>query len=366
MPETVEKKEEEIKGIESFSPENMFNSEAFINNQEEEDLEDIKDFDGVVSKNFEDEEIEKKEEEVAEKKEVEDDNKDDDGSLKFDEAEKETDENDIDLEKFNKKFNTDFKKEEELKDFIKSKEKEKEVSEEQVELETVENSINLLEPLLAISPEGKYLVNDETLMRKQFNAIAIQEGKDLNDPDVAQKIEDDLQELIDNNILKYEARDLRRTLTDVLQKAKDKKTSISTVQQQRKEAEIKSFKDEVQKEFLALHANENFYGVQPTKEKIMEAYKKVASGKFIESLSNDRKLIAELALMNEFKEQIFKKSTGLTYNDGMKAVIDEFKKGNKKNPIAGAQKRGTMGNKDKSQMGLIDSVLYEKPKEENK
>lgn len=348
--------QEEIKAKETFEPENMFNSESFINSQEEEEIEDIEDFDGVVKT------IEKEEE--ATKEEINEEEIDNESKINFEEEVKNDDE--IDIEKFNKQFNTNFKKQEDLKDFINSKEKEKETNEEDKKLEEADNTISFIEPFLKTNAQGDYLVNDETLMRKQFEAIALQKGKDLNNSDVIDQIETELADLINSGVLKYEARELRRTLDSNLKEAKQSKSTIVETRQNREKEEIKSFNESVQKEFLAFHANENFYGVKPSKEKILEAYRNVASGKFLKELGNNRKLIAELALIDVFKEEIFKKSTGLTYNDGMKAIIDEFKSGNKKNPIVSAQKRGTLGDKDKSQKGLIDSVLYTKPVEEKK
>ena len=93
----------------------------------------------------------------------------------------------------------------------------------------------------------------------------------------------------------------------------------------------------------------------------------LADGSFINTLQSDPKLLSEIALMAKVKENIFKKSSGRTYNDGVASVLNEYKKRKESNDdktVVKAQKMGTAGTD--TQKGLIDAILYEAPKEDAK
>ena len=70
-------------------------------------------------------------------------------------------------------------------------------------------------------------------------------------------------------------------------------------------------------------------------------------------------------MMHKYKQQIYKKASGLSYGDGMKAILDEFKSKKESRSISHAQQRGTAGGSDK-QKGLINDFTYERPIEEVK
>lgn len=360
----MDTKTEDKKGLDSFSEENMFNAEGAIEFPEApEDLFDISDYDGIeFPKKEADATPPANDNENEEDLNLEDD-LDNDDDFKFEEEEKE--EGEIDLELFNKQFNTNFTKQQELKDFIESKEKKEEVVEEEKTIESADNYLSIVEPLLAVGQNGNYIVNDESLMRKQFETIALSEGKDLNDEDVQISINEQIEELVDNNTLKYEARDLRRTLVDTVNKTKSQKQSILDKREADRQAKEKEFKTALQKDYMALYGDGNFYGVDLNKEIVSKAYKKATNGEFEKSLK-DKRVLAELSLIAELKEEIFKKATGLTYNDGIKSILDDYKSKKKDSPVIGAQKRGTIANNPNSQKGLIDSILYTKPKEKEK
>ena len=346
----------------------MFNSEEFINSQDDEEQADLKDFGNMGFENEADAENkvipkvdDKIKKEDLEEEEEEEEESDD---INFESAKNE--EELIDLKAFNKQFNTKFTKQEELKAFIDKKENTEETTKDDVTIENADNYMALVGPVMKMDNEGRYLLGDEALMRKQFEILAVRDRKDLNSEDVQLEITTDLQTLIDSGTLKYEAKDLRRSISDNVTKVTGEKNTIIKKRADVKELAQGEFKQDLQKEFIALHGMENFYGMENIDKKLVaEAYRKATSGEFLESLK-DKKVLAELSLMAELKEEIFKKSSGLTYDDGMKAILDEFKSKKEKTPIAKAQKRGTTANSPDTQKGLIDSILYTKPKEEVK
>lgn len=341
--------EEKNKGLGSFDEENMFNSESFINDNQSEEEVDLTDFDGV--------EIEdnSSQNQPAEENENQEESEDNDDSLSFEETEENKE---IDIESFNKQFGTKFQKAEELKEFLAKKEEAKEIDEDEKIFEQAQNQLDFLVPIVNLDDEG--------LMRKQFETMAVNDKKDLNDENVQIEINEKIEDLKDSRTLSLEARDLRRTLQDIIKQAEDSQKEISQKREAKALAEEKEFKSNLQKEFGNLYSMDNFYGVNLDKKTVQEVYQKVASGDFIKSISSDKKVLAELALMSAVKKEIFKKSSGLTYNDGMKAVLDEYKSKKQQSPAVVAQKRGTSANNEDTQKGLIDSILYTKPKEEAK
>ena len=357
--ETEEKKEEGTKGLESFDENNMFNTFELDNEQEEEAaeaLEGFTDFSGTPKTEEEGEDEDDKDEESEEEETDKDD-------INF-EDEKLSEEEKIDLEAFNKKFSQSFKSEQELQEFLKGKTQEEEADKDDQILLEASNQLSILEPYLELDASGiDHKIDDEKLMRSQFETIAVKEGKDLNNEDVQIDIEEKIQELHDSGKFYKQANLLRNNITKAVDGYTKIKETITDKRATVKLEQEKLSKEKLQNEFVGLHSQGNFYGIDIDKKTIAEVYRNVASGKFIENLKTDNKAIAELALMAAYKEKIFKKSTGLTYNEGMKAILDEFKsKGTKESLIAKAQKRGSAGSTEGSK-GLIDSILYEAPKE---
>ena len=343
IPETAN--QEATTSNQSFSESYMFDSESFINAQEESEELDLREFDGVEVKEDIIETNENANEETNSNNETD--------SLNFNnDSEKSDDE--FNLEKFNENFGTAFTKQEELKEFLQDKEQK---TQENIDLElyeTSENQIKLLEPTVNLP--------DEDLMRKQYESIATQNGQDINDNFVMADINEKIEELRDKGTLGLEARDLRRSLDDIIDKAKNNIKSIDEKKQKIEIEHKENSKKDLQKEFAKIYGSEKFYGVDLNKETVEKAYRDAISGKTIEKLSSNKQDLAEFALFSYFKEEIFKKATGKTYSDGIKSVLNEFE--TKKTNIAMAQKRGTSATGADTQRGLIDSVLYTKPKQE--
>lgn len=340
----IEEEQEDNIGLGSFSIDEMFNTDKIFDQQEEDDQLDLLQYDGVEKP---------VEEEIEEEEEGQDT---DDDSIDFDNDDI-SEEEKIDLIAFNKKFGKDFKNEEELKSFLDGKEEKEEAVTDDKILEQAENQLAILEPVI--------LLSNEALMRKELETIALQKKKDLNDEDVKIEIEDDLQDMIDKGILDIKASYLRDKLIKIVDDSKKSKNDIVQKREALQKETEKTEKEQLQKELVAFHGLDSFYGVKLNKETVANVYKKINNGEFIKTLTTDKKAMAELALMAEVKETIFKKSSGLTYNDGIKAILDEFKSNPKEDTIAKAQSRGGAASAG-GQDGLIRSILMEKPIEEKK
>lgn len=266
-----------------------------------------------------------------------------------------SDNSDFDIEAFNKKFGKNFKTEEEVKNFFEGKNPEEEKKKTfDDELAEVSNIVSILNDTINLK--------DEDLMREKLKNEARKLGKDVTNEDVLIEIEDELDEMSNRGVLDIKAEQIRFQIQQVLsiknsekQKLVDQKTQIET---QKENAE----KQNLQGALVEFLNNDNFYGIKLSKEVISEVYKEIRSNKFLDAIKSNPKEQAELALMKRFKEQIFKKASGKTYADGMKAILDEFKLREKDNPVLRAQRKGSAGASDNSK-DLIESILFEKSKE---
>ena len=199
---TETENQEATTASESFSASNMFDSESFINTQEESEELDLREFDGV--------EVNQDQEETNQQENTtNNENQPSDSNLNFDnKSEEKTKE--FDLDRFNENFGTKFTKQEELKEFLQDKEQKTQETADKDLYETSENQIKLLEPTVNLP--------DEDLMRKQYESIATQNGQDINDNFVMADINEKIEELKDKGTLGLEARDLRRSLDDIIDK----------------------------------------------------------------------------------------------------------------------------------------------------
>jgi hypothetical protein len=339
----------------AFSENDLFDfdpDQIAIDNEEADN--DYSEFDSDPTPGEEEEEEEQTETSEEEEEEEEE-------GLVFKDAEetKKDDEEDFDLKSFNEKLGKDFKSTKELKDFLDGKENtpsKEEEDTEQVEYEKAQSTIEVYDPILKSS--------DEDLMRKEYEAVAMNAGKDLSDLDVQEEIEDKIQEMVENGTLDLRARQLREDITkSVLAPAINKKKEIETQRTEREAAAQAAEKQNLQDALAEIFNSESFYGLKPDKETVAKVYQKINNGEFQKTLQ-DKKTVAELAMLHEYKEEIYKKASGLTYSDGLKSVLDDFK-GKKEEKgstaITRAQRKGSSGGSDATQ-GLIASMLYEKPK----
>lgn len=334
------------KELAGFGSIDLFETDKLDDEYEEEINDRISDFKDVREEPEEVEDLEaKKDEEVDE--------------FNFEGT---TKEEEIDLESFNKKFGQNFQSEKEMKEHFKKEEEIAEVNTDEETLTNATNHLNLLVPLLEVK-EGKNVVDDEALLRKQFETQEVQQENDLNTEEVQMRIEDKLEELRERGVINVQADHLRGQMRALVDSASKEKQVILDKREAVKAEELKQSNGLLQDELINFVNAETFYGVNMTKKEVGEVYQKVVSGEFIKNLQSDKKAMAELALMAAFKESIFKNATSKTYSDGLKAMVNEFKSQPKANNIAKAQIKGSQGSSEGSK-GLIAQLLYDSPDKE--
>lgn len=342
----------DVTGLESFDINNMFNTDV-IENQLDEPI-DLEDFDGLgpnnpINVNNDDDDDDDNDMNFDDNDD-DDDNKgnddaDDDDDIDFDNLD---DDQKLDFEQFNKKFNTNFKDEAELRAALNKKDDDNSQVTEQEDYDKAVTQIQALTPLLEM--------DDKELMRRKIEWEYSQAKKNVKDPEIQVDIESDLQEMIDAQLLDVKATLFRNQMQTALTNATSVKNGIDSKRATAKAEAEKAEREELQNHLVNLYNAKNFFGVEVDQKTIKEVYKEITSNDFIEKLTSDKGTIAELALMSKLKEQIFKKASGLTYNDGLKAVLDEFKIKKKKDGINVAQKRGTQGSPDSS-LNMIDEIV---------
>ena len=342
----------------AFSDENMFNADTedtFVIPEDDDDVEDYSGFDGVTPYTEEEEEEEEDDDAGGQGGEEEEEEEEEEDDFRFaaeeEEEEEEEEDAEFNIEEFNKKFNTKFTKQEELKDFFKEKTEASTIDEEQKLFEDATNHINFLKPIIAL--------DDEALMTKQFTIKAVQDKLDVNDEDVIADINSQVEEMIDKGTLGLEAKVLRKDLSEIIGKREGEVNKIVSKREAAETAEKENYKKDLESTFVKLYGEGNFYGIDVDKKVFGKVYQKVISGEFEKSLEN-KEIVAELALMNELKEDLFKNATGLTYNDGIGSILDEFKNKKKDTPIVKAQKRGSSAKTNKTE-GLISDLMFVAP-----
>jgi hypothetical protein len=358
----AEQETEQEANVSAFDEENMFNTDTFDDDREDQEDDDLNEFPDFSAPPKDEVEDVVEDTTVDNTENAEEEDEDDPDKINFDAQAESKDEAEIDLEAFNKKFNQSFKDQNELQEFMKEKKAGEDKSQEDQILSEAENQLSLLEPYLEMDSSGlEHKISDEDLMKAQFETIALQEKKDLNNEDVQLEIEEKLEELHDSGKFYKKANILRNNIQKTVDEYNKSKTTISEKRTAEMQAQEKASQGELQNEFVKFYSGKKFYGVDINKNTITDAYKKVTSGKFLEDLKTDKNAMAELALIATLKEEIFKKATGLTYSEGIKAVMDEYKSKDKGSRIAKAQKRGSMASAG-GHKGLIDELLGSAPK----
>lgn len=348
--------EEEIQNQNQHQEEDTYEENDLFNiddddriDQDEDDEFDTNSFQSDTTKENEDDDPEK------EKEEEEDPEKEKDDALNFEEKEKEENKDftQEDLEEFNKKMDTDFQTSKELKDFLNKTESKEDTPDEDKLLEETTQAIELYENIIGL--------DDEALMRKQFEQIAMDHKKDLNDEEVQAEINDKLEDLRDARQMDLRADKLRETLREkVINPNKAKKQEIEDARKQRQEKEIQTAKEEVTDALSEYFKKKDFYGLKPDKEKLGKAYQRVMKGDLTKELQSNKKLAAEVATFLEYKEELYKKATGASYSEGVKSVFEDHKSKNKNsadNALDRARRKGTSGGTDASgSVGLAKAI----------
>jgi hypothetical protein len=332
----------EAKKPEDIKADDYQDIESDIFNVDFDDAEE-EDFDWAeeLKSDMSEEELEKAKSKEEEESDDDDDDDDAPDDLNFEEEEEsDDDEPDLDLKAFNKKLGKNFQTEKELRDFMNAKDKEVETDTDEKILNDSQASLDYYKPLVQM--------NDEDLMRAQFEAVAIQEKKDLNDDDVRYNIEEQIQDLKDSRVLDVKATMLRDKLNNFIQEAEGKVNKINAKKEALIEQQKTEKKESLQNAFVKISKNEKFFGVNLDKKTLTGIYRKVNNGDFLKELETNDELLAEAATLMEMKKEIFKKSSGLSYSDGLKAALEEYDSKKENKSHAKAQKNGTSGSSQSS------------------
>ena len=242
------------------------------------------------------------------------------------------------LEILNKRFNTDYKSLEEFNARLKSEEG---PNEQVAKVEKMES---------AIAQFDKYLqYDDKDLVYQDIRAIKANQGVDVNDPEIAESIKDEVDSMTATQ-LSYAARTVKAEISAVKAKYEAETTSYrettkKTAQQleaERKEALI----SKAQK----VYQSDNFYGLKLSKEQVISGYKASRSDKnIISQVKKDPASLLELQLLWENREEIAKVMGGATFSDGVDATLGALR---------GEQPKlaKTVGNNKLPSSGLPDHI----------
>lgn len=331
----------------------FFDFDKNLEDQEDEET-DVSEYDGAFYEPGNENDDKPQEEADSAAEEEEDDlfSEVDDNAAEED-APNDKDFSDEDLADFNKKLNKDFSSVEELKSYL-NKEDHKEVEKEsENKLEVIESRMDYISPLL-----DPNVTNDESLVRKELETVAINEGKDLADEEVQFDLDDKIQRIKDAYQMDIRANSIRKELKSMYDKFKVDADGIKAQKAQEEKQLLATEKEATMNAFAEIFKQESFFGIKPEKEVIQKAYKDANSGEFINKLKTDKNLLAKLAMIDAYGDQIQKlASTGLTYSDGVKSVHEEFnltQKQSSGNTIAKAQQKGSVSSNNSR--GLISSL----------
>jgi hypothetical protein len=328
-----------------------------IFDQEEENLFDLSDFDGLEDKKDESPDDENQDEDSNKKTELDDKGTSDE--IDFNKSSDDQEEQKkLDVEALNKAMDTNFQTEEELREFLKGKTQEKNIEKEEEDFKKANETLELYNEIIVLE--------DEALMRKQYEVLAIQNKQDLNDQDVIDEIEEKINELKDTNTLTLYAEKLRNGIKE--QQIEPNKQTVEAITKRREEHKIAEEKKQeklLQDSFVKIFKTGNFYGIDVKQDDVVRIYQDVP--KFLELIQSDKNAQAELATLWNFREEIYKKAAGLKYEDGMKAIVEEFTKSakSKSENLTHARKQGSAVSGDVSSL-LIEDLLYTKDVEDEK
>jgi len=278
-----------------------------------------------------------------------------------DEEEEEEEELDFDLEMLNKKFNTNFKTSEEFKNFLENKkdETENEIEKEEKELNTYQSNIEYFSEMR--------MLDHESLIRENLKNLAVGNGKDLNDQDVLDEIDEEIEDMKEARTLAVNAQSLRQMIDQKIDGFKEKKSSIETKREQRKAQEQKQKDKKLQEAYADIFSEEHFFGIKPEPEEIKSAYEKSRNSEFLTSLESDTKLKAKVALFLELEDKISKRANAPDFNDGISSVMEEIlpEKSARGKSIRSSQSAGSSKSKS-GEAALITGLLGNKPKANDK
>ena len=219
---------------------------------------------------------------------------------------------DEELNDFNKKFETDFKDMAELKAMLN---KDKVDDTDQLHQNDI-NDFNFLKDVIAY--------DDRKLLTEEKIGQAKQQGKDVSSQDVMDDILEEVDSLFDKEVASYAANQLRSSLEANVAKLSEKINTYTDSQKATKK-EIEAKRDEEYMTALQdINKREDFFGLQLTKESLVDAYGKVKREDTISRIKNDPSLAIEVQLFLDNKELIAKKAGGKSYSDGINVMAERL------------------------------------------
>ena len=270
--------------------------------------------------------------------------------------EEEDEEDSIDLDSMNKFLKKDFQTKEELKSFLDSKKEDNsdDFAKEEAKYEQSKSDLDYWNNF-------KNLDNEE-IVRTNLKNLAIQDGKDIKDEDVLDDIESEIDIMKSNRTLTVNGQSLRSATESKISELNNFKSTFEQKKTQKEQVHQQKIETELKTEFADIFAKKSFFGVLPTQDKIKSAYDKTKDNTFIDSLKDNKKMQARIALFVELEEEISKRTNAPDFNDGVKSIISELgnKKSNNRN-FRSSQKTGSSASSN-HESNLVNGLLASKPK----
>jgi hypothetical protein len=316
--------------------ENLFNTIDDNYNDEEDDGDLGFDEDSFTNEDFEEEQEEEEENDDSLFNEEEEEENDDEENFSANE-----------LDSFNKKLGTDFKSVEDLKASFQSKETESDEAKEEADYQVLTNKVTLYE---------KYIgMDNENLVRNQLLSQATAQKKDINDPEVADEIEERLEGLKDLDQLDSMAETLRSNLQSQKERTQNSVDVIDNKRVEVSNASARKNIDDLQNAFTGIFDAKEFLGITVTKEDVLEVYEDIRSNKFFEGVNNNQEMIAKFAMFVKYEKEISKLTNAPTHSDRTKTAFDFLSQNGKRTPrsITSAKGSASSGNPDENTMNFV-------------
>lgn len=254
---------------------------------------------------------------AASEEEEDEEEQEEEESLFNDDAEDEQEEEGLtaaELEAFNKKLGTNFKSAEELKANFQKEETQTEQQKEDAELQTLSNRVKLFDNYIQME--------DKELVRNQFISDARVAGKDINNQDVLDEIEEKIQGSEDLGTLATLATTLRSNLSNAKNNAQQGVDAINSKRQQSQQQTAQQNVASLQTAFADILTEGEFMGIAVDKKILSDVYKKVRSEEFFNSVNNDQRKIARLALFDHLEEEFKKGAKTSAHSDEVKNAFN--------------------------------------------
>lgn len=234
-----------------------------------------------------------------------------------------------DLDDLNKRLGTSFKDMKSLKDSFKKEEKVDEVSQE---IDKKRDLVGYLEQWKEAS--------DRDVVLQDLRVKAHNNGENVNDPEVIQRLEEEVGGFEANGTLPYMGQSLKATLSMQHEKYSGEISKFDESQQLSAKQIEEERKETLKGAVTKLYQREKFYGLEVSQEEHMTAYRDATNKKLIQELESNPELLVEMTLLRSRLDDVAKVSESPSYNAGVKAALDRVKGGQ---PTQSAKVRNNQG-----------------------